>query len=239
MKGETMKDKKKIIGVIAIIVAILAIAVTIGMYFYRNAKPEEKEETKKGTVELFVKDQENFPARAAIFQLSQVYSEDNKQKIMEVTPGDDGVVNFYDVPEGEYELEVIEEKEGYTFADNNKVKRFYLAAGKGKTITWPCKRSIGLLMVTVVDKQNTPIKDMEIELIGEDEYIRQTDTTDSDGKAYFHIQDEGTYYFRQNPDCEKAKEYELDESLYKVTIDAENLTFNKDFINTRKTSENE
>ena len=41
MKGETMKDKKKIIGVIAIIVAILAIAVTIGMYFYRNAKLEE------------------------------------------------------------------------------------------------------------------------------------------------------------------------------------------------------
>lgn len=235
-----MKDKKKIIGVIAIIVAILAIAVTIGMYFYRNAKPEEKKETAKGRIELIVTDQNKVPANeAATFELKQVFSEDNKQSVMEITPRKDGVVDFYDVPEGEYELEVIEEKEGYTFADNNKVKRFYLAAGKGKTITWPCKRSIGLLMVTVVDKQNTPIKDMEIELIGEDEYIRQTDTTDSDGKAYFHIQDEGTYYFRQNPDCEKAKEYELDESLYKVTIDAENLTFNKDFINTRKTSENE
>ena len=89
-------------------------------------------------------------------------------------------------------------------------------------------------MVTVVDKQNTPIKDMEIELIGEDEYIRQTDTTDSDGKAYLHIQDEGTYYFRQNPDCEKAKEYQLDETLYKVTIDAENPTFSTTVVNEKR-----
>lgn len=203
-----MKDKKKIIGVIAIIVAILAIAVTIGMYFYHNAKPEEKKETAKGTIELIVRDQKGILANAGRFKLSHILAEDNKEEIMQVTTGKDGIVDFYNVPEGEYELEVIEEKEGYSFAEDSKVKRFHVAPDTINTVSWDCTRKNGIIVATVLDKEEKPIQNMEVELIDKDGNVIETHKTTVDGWAFIHIQEEGTYYFRQNPDCEKAKEYE-------------------------------
>ena len=235
MKGETMKDKKKIIGVIAIIVAILAIAVTIGMYFYRNAKLEEKKETAKGKIELIVTDQNKVPANeAATFELKQVFSEDNKQSVMEITPRKDGVVDFYDVPEGEYELEIVKVKEGYTFAEDKKVQQFHVTANQINTINWSCTREGRLLQVTTVDKEKNPIPDVKIDLYDKEGVYMLTGKTNAEGKTYFNLEEDGEYYFQLDKDCEKAKEYQLDETLYKVTIDAENPTFSTTVVNEKR-----
>lgn len=229
-----MKDKKKIIGIIAIIVAILAIITTIGMQFYRKSQ-DGKKETAKGIIELIARDQNGLPAkRAATFKFKQVFSEDNKPTVMEVTLGEDGVVDFYDVPEGEYELEVIEVKEGYAFAEENRVQQFHITANQINTINWSCTRDGRLLTVITVDTEKNPISDVVIDLYDKEGVYMLTGRTGSEGKVYFNLEEDGDYYYQIDKECEKAKEYQLDETLYKFTIDAENQSFTSTVVNEKR-----
>ena len=153
---------------------------------------------------------------------------------MEVTPRKDGVVDIYDVPEGEYELEIVKAKEGYTFAEDKKVQQFHVTANQINTINWSCTREGRLLQVTTVDKEKNPIPDVKIDLYDKEGVYMLTGKTNADGKTYFNLEEDGEYYFQLDKDCEKAKEYQLDETLYKVTIDAENPTFSTTVVNEKR-----
>lgn len=229
-----MKDKKKVIGIIAIVVAILAIIATIGMYCYRNAQ-----ET-KGRIELTVIDQDDYPAdQAAKFNFKQVFSEENKQEIAEATLGPDGVIDFYDVPEGKYELEIIDIKDGYSFSEDNRVLQFDVEANKTTKLTWHCTRKGGAFEVTLVDTEEKSISEAVVNVYDKEGEYMCSITTNDQGKGLCFFEEDAVYYFQLDKDCEKAKEYNFDTTLYKFEIDQENRSFKTTVVNEKKATENE
>lgn len=72
--------------------------------------------TTKGRIELVVGDEDNKPVAGSEFELIDQYG----NLLMKVQTGKDGVVDFYDVPEGEYTLKQISALEGYKIKEESK-----------------------------------------------------------------------------------------------------------------------
>lgn len=179
--------------------------------------------TTKGRIELVKADQDNQPVVGAKFKLIDQYG----NGLMEVTTGKDGVVDFYDVPAGEYTLEEIEAPAGYTITE--KSKNVTVVGGQLTTVKFVNERINGKLVITKVDDANKPLANVTFEIYDSEGYLYDTIKTDENGKASINL-DFGTYYFQET---EAPEGYIKDETLYTFSVDAENRIFNTTVVNER------
>ncbi len=179
--------------------------------------------TTKGRIELVKADQDNQPVVGAKFKLIDQYG----NELMQVTTGKDGVVDFYDVPAGEYTLEEIEAPAGYTIKE--KTKNVTVVGGQLSTVKFVNERINGKLVITKVDDANKPLANVTFEIYDSEGYSIDTIKTDENGKASINL-DFGTYYFKE---IEAPEGYIKDETLYTFSVDAENRIFNTTVVNDR------
>lgn len=81
----------------------------------------------------------------------------------------------------------------------------------------------GVLVVTVIDNYNIRKKDVEFELINDDNKLLLTFTTNENGKAKIQNIPDGKYYFL----CTPPDGFTVENSLYTFTVNSENKTFYK------------
>ena len=176
-----------------------------------------------GMIKLTKVDQENQPVAGAKFELK----DSTGKSLGTVTTGDDGIVNFYKVPVGEYTLEEIEAPQGYTITEQSK--NVTVKAGEVAEVTFVNERITGRLVITKIDDANKPLANVTFEI--QDNYDNVVDriTTDANGKASINL-DYGTYYFKE---ISAPEGYIMDTTTYALTVDAENRTFYKTVTNER------
>lgn len=218
-----MNDKKKsnlkiIIGVLLILCIIL-----IGAFVWYNKTKQENTKVTLGKIELICINEINEPIIGEKISLK-----DEEGKILgEVESGTDGKVMFYTVPIGNYNLEVVQNVEGYE--PEEKVKKVTVSGGEQATVTFKNNWQYGQLNVTVLDDANKPIANNTIEVYDEEGRILKTLKTNEEGKGIANLNN-GTYYFKQ---INEDNKHTIDETLYKCTVDEENKTFYQNIVNER------
>ena len=83
-----------------------------------------------GMIKLYCLDTDNNPVGGSKFSLIN----SDGDYLGDVTAGDDGIVNFYKVPEGEYTIKQIEVSQGYEL--QKETEKFTVKAGETTNVTF-------------------------------------------------------------------------------------------------------
>ena len=114
--------------------------------------------TTLGKIKLTKVDQDDQPVSGATFELKDTTGKSYGQ----VTTGDDGIITFYKVPEGQYILEEVEAPQGYTITE--KSKNVTVVGGQTAEVKFVNDRITGRLVITKVDDTNKPLANVTFEI---------------------------------------------------------------------------
>ena len=179
--------------------------------------------TTLGKIKLTKVDQDDQPVSGATFELKDTTGKSYGQ----VTTGDDGIITFYKVPEGQYILEEIEAPQGYTITE--KSKNVTVVGGQTVEVKFVNDRITGRLVITKVDDTNKPLANVTFEIQDSNNKVVGRITTNEEGKASINL-DYGTYYFKE---ISAPAGYIMDTKTYTLNVNAENRTFYKTVTNER------
>ncbi len=190
-----------------------------------NCKLEIKWEkvNSKGAIELVKVDQDKQPVVGARFKLTNASGKD----LGEVETGNDGKINFYDVPEGGYTLTEVAAPEGYVIKE--KSKNITVKAGEMAKVEFVNERVTGKLVITKIDDANKPLANVKFGIYNSKGQLIKEVVTDAQGKATVNLE-YGKYYFKE---VEAPAGYDMDTNTYSLSLDAENRTFYKTIVNNR------
>ena len=215
-KEVKIKGNKKKIIIVSII--ILTILIMIGGFlFYKHI-------TQKGRIEFILVDQKDLPVIGAKVELKNA----NGKNIGSVNSGADGKINYYNVRAGDYILEIVEMPEGYEIEEKSKIVNISVIDNSTTYVKMTGKRNIGYLKVVVTDELDNLMEGVEViisNIYGE--FITSKETNE-DGAIYHSFVEDGMYYFNLSINQEIASRYQLDTTLYRITVDDENKTFIKE-----------
>ena len=179
--------------------------------------------TTLGKIKLTKVDQDDQPVSGATFELKDTTGKSYGQ----VTTGDDGIITFYKVPEGQYILEEVEAPQGYTITE--KSKNVTVVGGQTAEVKFVNDRITGRLVITKVDDTNKPLANVTFEIQDSNNKVVGRITTNEEGKASINL-DYGTYYFKE---ISAPAGYIMDTKTYTLNVNAENRTFYKTVTNER------
>ena len=189
----------------------------------RELTIEWEKVTTLGKIKLVKVDQDDQPVSGATFELKDTTGKSYGQ----VTTGDDGIITFYKVPEGQYILEEIEAPQGYTITE--KSKNVTVVGGQTVEVKFVNDRITGRLVITKVDDTNKPLANVTFEIQDSNNKVVGRITTNEEGKASINL-DYGTYYFKE---ISAPAGYIMDTKTYTLNVNAENRTFYKTVTNER------
>lgn len=229
--NEEKNQKNKLIIILVILLVI--VVVFVGAYFMiknnRNNNKTEKSEiqdtsevTTLGKIKLICIDEENNPIAGCKFELL-----DNDEKTYgEVETGDDGIITFYKVPEGDYKIKQIEINPEYELKEED-TKNVIVKGGETSEITFENKVILGKFEITVIDKNKNAVKDAVFEIADNDDNIVDTLNSDENGKCLITVRC-GTYYLKEKSAPDGVT---IDSKTYSFTVDKDNKTFYKTIEN--------
>ena len=189
----------------------------------RELTIEWEKVTTLGKIKLVKVDQDDQPVSGATFELKDTTGKSYGQ----VTTGDDGIITFYKVPEGQYILEEIEAPQGYTITE--KSKNVTVVANQTAEVKFVNNRITGRLVITKVDDTNKPLANVTFEIQDSNNKVVGRVTTNEEGKASINL-DYGTYYFKE---ISAPEGYIMDTKTYTLKVDEVNRTFYQTVTNER------
>ena len=189
----------------------------------RELTIEWEKVTTLGKIKLVKVDQDDQPVSGATFELKDTTGKSYGQ----VTTGDDGIITFYKVPEGQYILEEVEAPQGYTITE--KSKNVTVVGGQTAEVKFVNNRITGRLVITKVDDTNKPLANVTFEIQDSNNKVVGRITTNEEGKASINL-DYGTYYFKE---ISAPEGYIMDTKTYTLKVDEENRTFYQTVTNER------
>ena len=179
--------------------------------------------TTLGKIKLTKVDQDDQPVSGATFELKDTTGKSYGQ----VTTGDDGIINFYKVPQGQYILEEVSAPQGYTITE--KSKNVTVVANQTAEVKFVNNRITGRLVITKVDDTNKPLANVTFEIQDSNNKVVGRVTTNEEGKASINL-DYGTYYFKE---ISAPEGYIMDTKTYTLKVDEVNRTFYQTVTNER------
>lgn len=212
---KTKNGKKKTI--ISVIIILLLLLVIGGLLYYRYI-------TQTGRIELVLVDQNDLPVIGAEINLKKA----NGKNIGNVDTGADGKIKYYKVREGDYILEIIDMPEGYEVEDNSKIANISVEDNSTTYVKMTGERNIGYLKVTVSDENENVMKDVKVNIYDEEGFLLVSHTTNDDGTIYNVFPEEGIYHFDLAQNQDIISKYQLDTTMYRITVDDLNKTFIKE-----------
>ena len=189
----------------------------------RELTIEWEKVTTLGKIKLVKVDQDDQPVSGATFELKDTTGKSYGQ----VTTGDDGIINFYKVPQGQYILEEVSAPQGYTITE--KSKNVTVVANQTAEVKFVNNRITGRLVITKVDDTNKPLANVTFEIQDSNNKVVGRVTTNEEGKASINL-DYGTYYFKE---ISAPEGYIMDTKTYTLKVDEENRTFYQTVTNER------
>lgn len=130
-----MNKNVKKVCIVLVVALILVAIITEGVYYFQKNSKEETETgevsyTSIGKILLNCVDENGNPVSGCKFELS-----DPTGKVYgDVTTGDDGIIKYYKVPEGEYILKQVETDSEYEPKETSK--SVIVEAGKTAEVTF-------------------------------------------------------------------------------------------------------
>ena len=216
---ESRANKGKAKMVIGILIALLVlIAVIVGVKFCLTQNGEA------GRIEFTLVDQSEFPIVGAEINLSK----ENGDNIGKVKSGADGKINYYNVKDGKYVIDVINMPEGYEIAEEFKNVDITVEDEKTTNVTLTGKRNIGALKIVVKDQDDKLMENIEVNFSNDLGVFIDKLVTNEDGVIYYTIPENGLYHFDLATNQEIAGRYLIDTTLYRIVVDDENKTFVKE-----------
>ena len=200
---------------------------TVPVSMEKDCDIEFEKKTTKGRIELIKVDQDDQPVSGAKFKLIDQYG----NELMQVETHEDGVIDFYNVPEGNYVLEEIEAPAGYTI--KNKTSNVTVVGGQLSTVKVVNERESGKLVITKKDDLNEVIPGAVFTIYDAEGYEYDTITTDANGKASIDLP-LGNWYYQETsvPDG-----YIIDDTVYSFSLTTENKAHVTTVINEVKKGE--
>ena len=189
----------------------------------RELTIEWEKVTTLGKIKLVKVDQDDQPVSGATFELKDTTGKSYGQ----VTTGDDGIINFYKVPQGQYILEEVSAPQGYTITE--KSKNVTVVANQTAEVKFVNNRITGRLVITKVDDTNKPLANVTFEIQDSNNKVVGRVTTNEEGKASINL-DYGTYYFKE---ISAPEGYIMDTKTYTLKVDEVNRTFYQTVTNER------
>ena len=189
----------------------------------RELTIEWEKVTTLGKIKLVKVDQDDQPVSGATFELKDTTGKSYGQ----VTTGDDGIINFYKVPQGQYILEEVSAPQGYTITE--KSKNVTVVANQTAEVKFVNNRITGRLVITKVDDTNKPLANVTFEIQDSNNKVVGRVTTNEEGKASINL-DYGTYYFKE---ISAPEGYIMDTKTYTLKVDEVNRTFYQKVTNER------
>lgn len=230
--NEEKNCKSKLIIVI-LVVLIIGIVLLGGYFVIKNQKNTNKAEnneakdtsevtTTLGKIKLSCIDDENNPIAGCEFELL-----DNEEKSYgKIKSGDDGIITFYKVPEGDYKIKQIETNPEYELKEED-TKNVTVKGGETSEVTFENKVILGKFEITVVDKNKNAVKGAVFEITDNDDKVVDTISSEENGKCATTVRC-GVYYVKEKsvPDG-----FTIDTKSYAFTVDKDNRTFYKTIEN--------
>ena len=189
----------------------------------RELTIEWEKVTTLGKIKLVKVDQDDQPVSGATFELKDTTGKSYGQ----VTTGDDGIITFYKVPQGQYILEEVSAPQGYTITE--KSKNVTVVANQTTEVKFVNNRITGRLVITKVDDTNKPLANVTFEIQDSNNKVVGRVTTNEEGKASINL-DYGTYYFKE---ISAPEGYIMDTKTYTLKVDEVNRTFYQTVTNER------
>ena len=189
----------------------------------RELTIEWEKVTTLGKIKLVKVDQDDHPVSGATFELKDTTGKSYGQ----VTTGDDGIINFYKVPQGQYILEEVSAPQGYTITE--KSKNVTVVANQTAEVKFVNNRITGRLVITKVDDTHKPLANVTFEIQDSNNKVVGRVTTNEEGKASINL-DYGTYYFKE---ISAPEGYIMDTKTYTLKVDEVNRTFYQTVTNER------
>lgn len=209
------KSKNKSIYIIIVLALII-----LGIFIYNIFSNQT------GRIEFILKDQANQPVIGATVNLRKASGKD----IGTVQTGKDGKITYYKVRKGEYIIEITELPEGYGIK-GDKAFDVDVKTGETSSLTKKCTRAGGNLTVAIFDNNKVAMEGIKLNIYDEEGYLLSSYVSDNEGKIYHTFLEDGVYYFKQDEEQEIENKENLDFTMYKITIDDENKTFNQVIYN--------
>lgn len=207
---------KIVIGILVLLLVVIAGIVGVKFYLNSNAKT--------GRIEFVIVDQTEIPVVGAEINLAK----ENGEDIGTVKSGADGKINYYNVKEGNYVINVINMPEGYEIDENAKDVNIEVQENTTTEIEIKGKRNIGALKVIVKDENDNLMEGVEVNFCNVKGELIEKLVTDENGVDYKVIPEEGVYYFDLATSQEITGSYLIDTTLYRINIDETNKTFIKE-----------
>lgn len=200
---------------------------TVPVSMEKDCDIEFEKITDKGRIELIKVDQDDQPVSGAKFKLIDQYG----NELMQVETHEDGVIDFYNVPVGNYILEEIEAPAGYTI--KNKTSNVTVVGGQLSTVKVVNERESGKLVITKIDDLDEVIPGAVFTIYDSEGYEYDTITTDANGKASIDLP-LGTWYYQEESVPEG---YIKDDTLYRFDLTTENKAHVTTVVNEVKKGE--